>query len=90
MSSKAKSFPVPPVSLLMKITLKALTFSTKSAVKCCQSPAKFPAVVGVMSPVSIKVIRASFISLNSTLTSGLNLVAIPGALVLSRFNTQKL
>ena len=87
MSSKAKSFPIPPVSLLIKITWNALTFKLISAVKCCQSPA---GEVGGMSPVSIKVIRLLLISRNSTRTSGRNRVAIPGASVLSIFKTQKL
>ena len=89
-SSKAKSFPKPPVSLLIKVTLKASTFKFKLAVNWYQSPAKLPAVVGGIFPVLIEVKRLLFTSLNSTLTFGRNLVAIPGASVLSIFNTQKL
>ena len=72
----------------MKITLKVLTLKVKLAVNCCQSPAKFPFVVGAISPVLMDCKTLSLMSLNSTFTSGLSLVPMFGASVLSKFRTQ--
>ena len=84
MSSMAKSLPVPPVSLLMKITLNALTLKDNvDEVNWCQFPS------AVMELVVMVANKLSLRSLNSTLILGLNRVAIPGASVLSKFITQK-
>ena len=89
-SSKAKSFPKPPVVLLIKITLNVLTEKVKLEVNWYQSPARFPLVVGAIAPVLMVCKTLSLISLNSTLIFGLNLVPMLGASVLSILRTQKL
>lgn len=89
-SSNAKSFPSPPILLLMKITLKVLTFSVRLAVKLYQSPERLAADVGGISPVFIVTNTVSLMSLISTFTFGRKRVAMPGASERSKLITQKL